>query len=82
MEWNPAYQFNAPTEATFDKAFAYKCGRNSIVNNSISMKECRDCAAELICDSVTIQYLKNFNLDLKLFKGEKIFDPLYFSKCN
>jgi len=80
-EWNWAHQLNLNVNVVNDKQFGYGCGRNTAVNNSCQLPECRECAWEFICDGVLMSYLKHFR-DLKLssIKGEKIFDPLYFQK--
>ena len=79
-EWDWCQQLNADARLKNDDQY-YMMARNTAVNNSTIMKECRGCAAEFICDGVGISYLKRFDsLKPKPIKGEKIFDPLYFQE--
>ena len=80
-EWNFAQQTNSLNHLAGDGSFGYTCGRNTVMNNSVPLNECRNCSCEFICDGISLTYLKNLrSLKIVPIKGEKIFDPLYFQK--
>ena len=79
-EWDWSQQLNTNVQLKSDNQY-YLMGRNTAINNSTIMKECRGCAAEFICDGMSVNYLKRFsNLKLNPIKGKKIFDPLFFKQ--
>jgi len=79
-EWAWEQQLNASAKFRNEQNY-YATARNTALGNATIMNECRGCAAEFICDGMSVNYLKRFS-DLKpvSIKGRKTFDPLFFKK--
>jgi len=77
-EWNWAHQLNKHKNFSTDKNFGYQCGRNTVMRNAIPLNECRGCIYEMICDGMSLSYIKNTVSKPIPITGEKILNPLYF----
>ncbi len=77
-EWSWSHQLNQHKDTTKNNSFGYTCGRQTVIKNSVPLNECRNCAYELICDGMSLTFMKNTESKPTPIKGEKILDPLYF----